>query len=250
MLIPIKVLSETFSINPKSILHVGAHLGEERGEYIAHGWGKHGGIVWVEAQKELCEDLMTMFDESFSSESVINALVWNEDNIEKTFHISNSTQSSSILAFGQHSKLYPSIVTVKSITLRTSRLDSIIQNGTQLRKFDFVNLDIQGVELQALQGMGSILDDVVWIYSEVNFEEMYRDCSRISEIDDYLSPFGFKRQLTKKAIRGGWGDALYVKNPSIGFRLRCIFWSIHETLMLWKHLLCKFYRRLRETCGG
>jgi FkbM family methyltransferase len=250
MLIPVEELSTKFSICPGAILHVGAHLGEEREEYLANGWGRNEGILWIEAQKDLCEILSRKFDNSFPSESVINALVWNMDGTTKPFYISNSTQSSSMLAFGDHSKLYPSVKTIDQIELQTSRLDSLIMTSSYLKRFDFVNLDIQGVELQALEGMDSLLLDVTWIYTEVNFDEIYRDCSRVFQIDEYLSGFGFKRLLTRKAVRGGWGDALYVKNASPNLKFRCFRWSLRETFLEIHHKVTNRFQRFLQTCGG
>jgi hypothetical protein len=42
----------------------------------------------------------------------------------------------------------------------------------------------------------------------VNKAELYRDCCLISEIDEYLSKYGFKRVITRWTPHN-WGDALY-----------------------------------------
>jgi FkbM family methyltransferase len=230
MLIPIEVLSKKFSIVPTGILHVGAHLGEERSEYIANQWGRIGGVVWIEAQSDLCDQLKRNFDDSFPFETVINALAWNEDGRKKDFFIANNTQSSSLLKFGTHSELYPSIKTVKAIDLETSRLDSLLAEHSSLQQFDFVNLDVQGAELETLVGMGELLKQVRWIYSEVNFDEVYENCAKVKEIDEFLLKIGFKRLLTKKSARGGWGDALYVREASLLLILRSIYWSALQTI--------------------
>jgi FkbM family methyltransferase len=251
MLIPIEVLSKTFSIEPSGILHVGAHLGEERSEYIANQWGRIGGVVWIEAQSDLCDQLKRNFDDSFPFETVINALVWNEDGRKKDFFIANSTQSSSLLKFGTHLKLYPKISTINSITLETARLDSLLAGNVLLQQFDFVNLDIQGAELQALEGMGELLSKVKWVYSEVNFAEVYEDCAHVIEIDKYLRQFGFIRVLTKLSARGGWGDALYVRNPSLKLRIESFCWSTTDQLSELSKSTSALLRKIKKrTCGG
>jgi hypothetical protein len=73
------------------------------------------------------------------------------------------------------------------------------------------NLDIQGVELRALKGMESYLDSIQYIYTEVNSDYVYKECCLITELDDYLGQFGFKRVETSWCDNTGWGDAFYIK---------------------------------------
>ena len=47
------------------------------------------------------------------------------------------------------------------------------------------------------------------IYLEVNEKELYNHCALITDIDEYLLKYNFKRILTKMT-KHGWGDALYV----------------------------------------
>jgi hypothetical protein len=77
--------------------------------------------------------------------------------------------------------------------------------------FNFLNLDIQGVELKALKGMESYLDSIDYIYTEVNSDYVYKDCALVTEIDDYLKQFNFVRVETQWCENFRWGDAFYVK---------------------------------------
>ena len=79
-----------------------------------------------------------------------------------------------------------------------------------MKKYNFWNFDIQGAELMALKGAGKAIEYAKALYLEVNTEEVYKGGCLISEIDDYLSTYKFKRVLTKMT-EYGWGDALYVK---------------------------------------
>ncbi|MEY2672629.1 MAG: hypothetical protein RLZZ508_506, partial [Actinomycetota bacterium] len=56
MLISVKILKSLFEVNPKNILHVGAHNAEELGDYKKAGWGSNKRI-WIEAQHELAKQL-------------------------------------------------------------------------------------------------------------------------------------------------------------------------------------------------
>jgi len=49
-------------------------------------------------------------------------------------------------------------------------------------------------------------------YTEVNTEEVYKDCDLIHSIDTYLDKFGFRRSDSRIYKQFGWGDAFYIKN--------------------------------------
>jgi hypothetical protein len=78
--------------------------------------------------------------------------------------------------------------------------------------YNFLNLDIQGVELKALKGMSDYLSSVQYIYTEVNSDYVYKDCAIVDEIDEYLKPFGFQRVETIWQGECRWGDAFYVNS--------------------------------------
>lgn len=140
------------------------------------------------------------------------------DSIEKVnFNISNNGQSSSILELNQHRQFYPDIYYVKTFTTTTKLLINIIDK--YVKKYDihfnFLNLDIQGTELKALKGMSDYLDKVDYIYTEVNKDYLYTNCSLIQELDEYLSLFNFMRVETKWVEGYNWGDAFYIKQNKI-----------------------------------
>jgi FkbM family methyltransferase len=96
---------------------------------------------------------------------VIEAVVRSEDDKDFKLNIASSSASTSLLEFGTHSIIYPSISMIDSIDVKTARLDSLL---THEDLFDFVNIDIQGAELQALVGMGDLLVQCKWLYLEVS----------------------------------------------------------------------------------
>ena len=49
-----------------------------------------------------------------------------------------------------------------------------------------------------------------YIYTEINTNTLYKDCALVSEIDEYLSKYGFIRVETSMTPFE-WGDALYIK---------------------------------------
>ena len=144
--------------------------------------------------------------------NIYQCVVYDENDKEVEFNITNNGQSSSILPFGSHARNHPHVKVVYQETLKTTRLDKLIEdNQIPIEKLNFVNLDIQGVELRALKSMEKHLQHVDYIYTEVNTEQVYQGCDEIGQIDEYLKQFGFERLATQVYEQYGWGDAFYVK---------------------------------------
>ena len=80
-----------------------------------------------------------------------------------------------------------------------------------MENVNFINLDIQGVELRALKSMESYLHHIDYIYTEVNTEEVYKGCDQMNDLTEYLSQFGFKLADARIYRQFGWGDAFYIK---------------------------------------
>lgn len=204
MLIPISDLTKIWKIKPDCVLHVGAHMAEEAIAYRANNWGH---VTWVEAQPKLTEYLRNSLDAAHNS--VINAAVWSQSGIEMELNIASNSQSTSLLEFGSHAISYPGIKFIDSIKVKTATLESKLPKEYFP---EFVNLDIQGVELEALKGLGARITKVKWIYCEINSEEVYKGCTLLPDCDDYLRTKGFLRVYTKWAPTNTWGDALYARN--------------------------------------
>jgi FkbM family methyltransferase len=217
VLIPVEKLSQIWQIKPSSILHVGAHQAEELKDYKKLAWAEEFGIIWVEAQEDLIYFLRN--ETSASKNKIIHAAIWDEDDIDLELKITNNSQSSSLLELGTHKSDYPDIGVTRSIKVRTKRLDTVLEPNS---KFEFLNLDIQGVELRALRSLGERIAEVKWIYTEVNKQKVYKECALISEIDLFLQEKGFTRVATYWVPGRGWGDALYIANYfNTPFHRRC-----------------------------
>ena len=199
-------LSKHWNLSPSGVLHVGAHMGEEKNIYDEVGWGP---IIWIEAQPELANYLVEKFKNT--SDRVICATVWDKDGIPLKLNIASNSGSSSLLELGKHKHSYPQISYVKDINVTTSRLDSILNQGDFP---DFLNLDIQGVELKALQGLGDLINLLDYVYVEINTREVYVGCTKLDDLDTFLNKFGFSREVTRRYIRHGWGEALYIRRSA------------------------------------
>ena len=189
----------------RGILHLGAHICDEKNDYNSEGISDSN-IVWIEGNPVLVDKL-----KSEGLTNVYHALI---DNKEETvpFYIANNLQSSSLLEFGTHSEHHGHVFYHGAILQTTTTLKNFIEaNKIDMKNLNFWNFDIQGVELRALKSAEEYLQYADSIYLEVNYEDVYKNCDKIYDIDEFLLTKGFYRLDTKFHHPCGWGDALYVR---------------------------------------
>lgn len=210
MFIPLNTLKTTYNMNIKGIIHVGAHHAEEKESYNQCGVEN---VVWIEGNDDLIPIIQEKLNNFNSNDQILNYLISDTNNEEVKFHITNNTQSSSILDFGKHKQYYPGIDFVKSVTKHTKTLKNIIDiHNINMCNYNMVNLDLQGVELRALKGLGEYINHIDYIYTEVNNDVIYQNNDLIVDIDIYLAQYNFKRVETVM-LSEQWGDAFYLKIP-------------------------------------
>jgi len=193
------------NIKINGVLHVGAHDCEELPFYSLLGVSPNN-MIWIDAIQSKVEEATHR-----NIPNVFQAVITDKDNDKVKFNISNNVQSSSVLEFGSHSSHHPHVQFVNSVELFTTTIDTFFKtNNLDASICDYWNIDIQGVELLALKGGSESLKNAKAVYLEVNTEEVYKGCALMSDLDKYLSDFGFKRVITH-VLQYGWGDALYVK---------------------------------------
>jgi hypothetical protein len=115
------------------------------------------------------------------------------------------------LELGHHKVIHPSVHYVGQFPTVTRRIDNYFHpNSFQNGKW-FLNVDLQGYELNAIKGMGDMLRRFDWVYAEVNKKETYVGCALVGDLDEYLEKFGFERVETGVWVGDTWTDALYCK---------------------------------------
>jgi len=207
MLISCNEISNVWRVQPKGVLHIGAHEAEEAEDYARLDWGP---VIWVEAQSKLAKKLKSRLKPG--ENTVFHAAAWDISGIEIELKITNNSQSTSLLEFGTHQQDYPDVKVTEIEKVVTTRIDLLLNDSF---KFEFVNLDIQGAELRALKGMGNLLNQVNYIYTEINKQEVYVGCATIEEIENYLETAGFRKVSIRWIPKKGWGDALYVRRSHL-----------------------------------
>lgn len=202
MLISLEELVAKYNIEFKGILHVGAHECEEIVLY--EKYLPRNKILWVDALKDKVQMCKSKYNDLLIECAVVSdkkeIVNWNR---------SNNGESSSILNFGLHQHFHPHIHYIESQKRDSVPLSDFI--GNYDISYNFINLDIQGAELKALKGMESYLNNVDYIYTEVNSDYVYEECALIGEIDDYLLQFNLHRVETLWCCDYRWGDAFYIR---------------------------------------
>ncbi len=202
------------SINPKGVIHIGAHEGQELNYYQKMGVKN---VLFIEANPVVCERLKTRVA-SYPNVKTVNCAISNV-NATVDLHVTSNEQSSSILPLKKHQEVYPHIKETHQVKVDSKKLDTLLQE-LKLNPSDYniLNIDIQGAELLALQGATNCLRYIEAINTEVNYEELYEGCVLIEELDEFLDEHGFQRVATKTP-HPSWGDAFYVKKPLITMSL-------------------------------
>lgn len=188
----------------RGVLHLGAHLAEEADLYYDFGVRK---VYWVEGNPDLRDTLEKQLGR-YTGNKVIIGLVTDQDGVMRDFNVSNyESMSSSVFEFGTHSEFSPDTVWVEKKQLRTITVDTLSKRH-DFRGINFLNMDLQGAELLALKGATKFLDQIDYIYTEVNLDDVYVNCAKADEVVAFLNDHGF-RVMMLQWDGHGWGDALF-----------------------------------------
>ena len=204
---PLKNLITKYDMNVTGVIHVGAHYGEEVSDYISN---QIFNMVLFEPLKENYKILADNIEKLTNNISDVNISMFNyalgsTESNNVMYVSSNEKQSSSILKPKQHLIQHPNVFFLETEDVFTRRLDTF-----DTYNYNFLNMDVQGYELEVLKGAEKTLEKIDYVYCEVNRAEVYENNAFIEDIDDYLSSYGMIRVETDWA-GGTWGDAFYTK---------------------------------------
>ena len=199
-------LSKNHNLTICGVINVGAYLAKE---YETFKKMNIRNIIFIEANPNIIENLKN----NVGPECLIyNHLIYDKDDVELDFKISNHLQSSSILDFARHKLYHPDYSEVTSvIKLKTKTLDTVVEESNMsLIDYNILMMDVQGAENFVLDGFKKNIKFMDYIFTEVNFEQMYSNCIMFGQLNVVLRDLGFK--LLEHFDTGkGWGDALYAR---------------------------------------
>jgi len=213
MLIYFKYLLEKYNLKINGVIIAGAHQGNEIETYVKH---EIRNIIAFEPVLSNFRILQKRW-EKFNFHLIPFALGAAPGKAEMFIESANEGQSCSILEPELHKVQYPHIVFNEKETVYISTLDieiPLIEDPptakSQQPKANFLDIDCQGYELEVLKGATETLKTIDYIYTEVYRNNVYKGNPMITEIDNYLAPFGFTRVETNWDGQT-WGDAFYIK---------------------------------------
>ena len=107
-------------------------------------------------------------------------------------NISRREDSSSLLPIGQlQSELFPGTRHLSTTEVQVRRLGDVIDGSILDEPQVFLKLDVQGFELQCLEGCSDLLSKCDDIYVEASFVELYEGQAMASDVIRYLDGHGF-----------------------------------------------------------
>lgn len=209
MLFNLKNLKEKYNLDITGVAHVGAHIGGEHNTYKEVGINPKD-IYYFEPFKESYDKLLS----NTGNESNYYNFALGKERGRKELFVErvNASQSCSLLAPKEHLKMYPGITFNEKVIVEVDTLDFFIdpEISEAHRKVNFLNMDVQGYELEVLKGALKTLPQIDYILTEVNVDEMYKDCVKFEELMVFLVWQGFK-VVEADLQYGSWGDALFVR---------------------------------------
>lgn len=123
---------------------------------------------------------------------VIEAALFNEDGPQR-LRITRLAGCSSLLVprsdFLSKFSTGPIFDVVKEVDVECRRYDSLFGEGL-VSQPDFIKIDVQGVELQVLQGFGDLLHNVVGVELEAHFYEIYEGQTLLGGIVSFMEEYG------------------------------------------------------------
>jgi len=201
MLLNLQNLHDKYKMNVKGVLHIGAHFGEENSIYDELNYPNR---IFFEPLKKNFDVLR----QNITEWPLINiALGASKQSKEMYVESANNGQSSSLLKPKLHLQQYPHITFSEKENVLVDTLDNVLEDK---ESYNFINMDVQGYELEVLKGATESLKHIDYLMCEVNRAEVYEECCMVDELDSFLSSYKFKRVETSwDGIT--WGDAFYVK---------------------------------------
>ena len=202
MLLDLDNLVKKYNLNIRGVLHIGAHFGEENSVYDSLNIENR---IFFEPLESNFKVLKNNISEKFQ---IVKKALGNDTKKIKMFvEKSNQGQSSSILEPKVHLLQYPHITFDDTEEVDMIKLDDF---NMDIQNFNFINIDVQGYELEVFKGGFKTLGSIDYIMCEINRDELYKGCAKIDELINFLNPYGF--ELVEQTWDGiTWGDGFFIK---------------------------------------
>ena len=226
-----KVLKLLVDSNSPTILDVGANNGSSLVEFKK--WWPNSKVHCFEPQSECWDELDDLSNEftnvhinkfalgnkndeskEFYSHDLNTGISgFNKINIESKDSIDLSKLSNDSKSLENHKKTIN-----HKRNVQVKRLDEYIKNDKNINQIDLLKIDTQGYELEILEGLGTELNNVRILITELMFYDYYEKSLSFYELESILRPFNFSlydiNHVAKNPMNGrtDWIDVIYVQN--------------------------------------
>lgn len=184
-------LIEKYKATVNGVIHVGGHVGEEIVNYKT-----------ITNNIHIFEPLEWCYEQIDPSINKYNVALGSEEKV-MTFNVASNNQSSSILKPKLHLTEHSWVHFNQTKEVQVKTLDSF-----DISDCNFLNMDVQGYELEVLKGSTETLKNIDYIFTEVNEKELYENCALVEHLDNFLVDFN---RVEIEMTPHGWGDAFYVR---------------------------------------
>jgi FkbM family methyltransferase len=203
MLISFKQSIAKHRLRITGVIHVGAHYGQEYKDYAAAGIKD---IFFIEP----CEKAFNVLGEAVGEIPGV-IICWSGCGAEVAILQMNTEQanqgmSNSLLKPAKHLQQYPSIQFTGAEEVEIHPLDTLMEHYGAVG--NLLVMDVQGYELEVLKGATNTLKGIDYVYTEVNRDEVYENCARVEQLDEFLTDFA---RVETNWGGGTWGDAWYIR---------------------------------------
>jgi FkbM family methyltransferase len=222
------VLYYIFGIKPKTIIHIGAHHGQDGNNYRRL---KGKTVIWGEADSNSRKILR----QRFPNDIVIPLIFWSVSDLELDFFEFPGGQSNSAIPPLQSDS------TFKISKKLTTSLDRLIDDEILVAPIMLV-LDVQGAEMEVLLGGKKLLPKIQYLVVEIaNRPQGYAVTPSEKEITDFLKNYGLIPSIIRKSHDEVYYDQLFIKSNKVRLiyiklldQLTCILMILRHWI-LYKH---------------
>ena len=123
--------------------------------------------------------------EQFHNQIALNALLGAQCNKSRDFYItSNNGESSSVYPLAGN-EYWRGLENLEICRLPSKRLDCLISE-VQIREYDYWIVDVQGAEIEVLEGAGDLLGHCRYLQVEISQEKFYEGGADFQEVKTFL----------------------------------------------------------------
>lgn len=174
-------------LNCKTVIDLGANKGQ---------FALASRYYFPEAKIFSFEPLLSpaeVFRSVFKGDSavVLHSVAIGPKSGNSVMHVSACDDSSSLLPISSlQEEIFPGTGEVNTVEVVMAPLDSFL-GASSIDEPALLKLDVQGFELEALQGCETLLSCFEWIYCECSFVELYSGQRLASDVMEWLFVRGF-----------------------------------------------------------